>query len=100
MTTRMTAPRLGRLIADGDVEAVRAAVQDSPRLLSAFEATAAVYKWLPGGALEAMTTTFRGGPAAVAPDLLDRWQGGLLLLGYGLVAALLGTLLAVRRDVV
>ena len=35
MSTRMTAPRLGRLVADGDVEAVRAAVQDSPRLLSA-----------------------------------------------------------------
>jgi ankyrin repeat protein len=35
MTTRMTAPRLARLIADGDVEAVRAAVQDSPRLLTA-----------------------------------------------------------------
>jgi ABC-2 type transport system permease protein len=68
-------------------------------LLSAFSATAAVYKWLPGGALEAMTTTFRG-PQAVAPDLLERWQGGLLLLGYGLVAALLGTLLSVRRDVV
>ena len=34
MTTRMTAPRLARLIADGDVEAVRAAVQDSPRLLT------------------------------------------------------------------
>lgn len=28
------------------------------------------------------------------------WQGGLLLLGYGLLAALLGTVLAVRRDVV
>ena len=68
-------------------------------LLSAFSATAAVYKWLPGGALEAMTTTFRG-PQAIAPDLLERWQGGLLLLGYGLVAALLGTLLSVRRDVV
>ncbi len=68
-------------------------------LLSAFSATAAVYKWLPGGALEAMTTTFRG-PQAVAPDLLERWQGGLLLLGYGLVAALVGTLLSVRRDVV
>ena len=67
-------------------------------LLSAFSATAAVYKWLPGGALEAMTTTFRG-PQAVAPDLLERWQGGLLLLGYGLVAALVGTLLSVRRDV-
>ncbi|MGR6965746.1 ABC transporter permease [Geodermatophilus sp. URMC 61] len=68
-------------------------------LLSAFSATAAVYKWLPGGALEAMTTSFRG-PEAIAPDLLERWQGGLLLLGYGLVAALLGTLLSVRRDVV
>jgi ABC-2 type transport system permease protein len=68
-------------------------------LLSAFSATAAVFKWLPGGALEAMTTTFRG-PQALAPDLLERWQGGLLLLGYGLVAALLGTLLSIRRDVV
>jgi hypothetical protein len=46
-----------------------------------------------------MTTTFRG-PQAIAPDLLERWQGGLLLLGYGLVAALVGTLLSVRRDVV
>jgi hypothetical protein len=41
-----------------------------------------------------MTATFQG------PDLLGAWQGGLLLVGYGLVAALLGTLLAVRRDVV
>ncbi|RBY96547.1 ABC transporter permease [Blastococcus sp. TF02-8] len=53
----------------------------------------AVYTWLPGGALEALTVTFQG------PDLLERWQGGLLLLGYGLGAALLGTLFAVRRDV-
>ena len=57
-------------------------------------AIADAYKWLPGGALEALTATLPG------PDLLERWQGGLLLLGYGLVAALLGTLLAVRRDVV
>ncbi|NEK57363.1 ankyrin repeat domain-containing protein [Geodermatophilus sabuli] len=34
MTIRMTAQRLGRLIAEGDVEAVRAAVQASPRLLT------------------------------------------------------------------
>ena len=40
------------------------------------------------------------GESSQAPDLLEPWQGGLLLLGYGLVAALLGTLLAVRRDVV
>jgi ABC-2 type transport system permease protein len=52
-----------------------------------------VYEWLPGGGLEAMTAAFRG------PDLLTAWQGGLLLLGYGLLAALLGTVLAVRRDV-
>jgi len=53
-----------------------------------------IYKWLPGGGLEALTATLEG------PDLLEAWQGGLLLLAYGLVAALLGTLLAVRRDVV
>jgi ABC-2 type transport system permease protein len=57
-------------------------------------ATAPAYKWMPGGALEALTATFQG------PDLLEPWQGGLLLLGYGLLAALLGTVLAVRRDVV
>jgi ABC-2 type transport system permease protein len=57
-------------------------------------ATAAAYKWMPGGALEALTATFEG------PELMEPWQGGLLLLGYGLLAALLGTLLAVRRDVV
>ncbi|WP_448627179.1 ankyrin repeat domain-containing protein [Geodermatophilus sp. URMC 64] len=34
MTTRMTAQRLGRLIADGDVDAVRTAVTDNPRLLA------------------------------------------------------------------
>ena len=53
-----------------------------------------IYKWLPGGALEALTATFQG------PELLEAWQGGVLLLGYGLVAAFLGTFLAVRRDVV
>ena len=49
---------------------------------------------MPGGALEAMTADVRGAGAA------GPWQGGLLLLGYGLVAAVLGTFLAVRRDVV
>jgi ABC-2 type transport system permease protein len=52
------------------------------------------YKWLPGGAVQAITSDFQ------APDLLEPWQGGLLLLAYGLVAAALGTVLAVRRDVV
>ena len=60
----------------------------------AIPAIASAFKWLPGGALEAMTATLN------STDLLDPWQGGLLLLGYGLLAALLGTVLAVRRDVV
>ncbi|CAA9254410.1 MAG: Efflux ABC transporter, permease protein [uncultured Blastococcus sp.] len=64
------------------------------QILRSIPATSGAYKWLPGGALEAMTATFEG------PDLLGAWQGGLLLVGYGLVAALLGMLFAVRRDVV
>jgi ABC-type transport system involved in multi-copper enzyme maturation permease subunit len=63
-------------------------------LLRSIPATSGAYKWLPGGALEAMTATFEG------PDLLGQWQGAAVLLGYGLLAALLGTFLAVRRDVV
>ena len=63
-------------------------------LIRSIPATSGAYKWMPGGATEAMTATFQG------PDLLGAWQGGLLLVGYGLLAALLGTLLAVRRDVV
>ena len=63
-------------------------------IIRSIPATGPFYKWLPGGALEAMTATFQG------PDVLTAWQGGLLLLGYGLLAALLGTVLAVRRDVV
>ncbi len=62
-------------------------------VIRSIPATAGAYKWMPGGALEALTATLQG------PDLLEAWQGGLLLLGYGLLAALLGTLLAVRRDV-
>jgi ABC-2 type transport system permease protein len=57
-------------------------------------ALSGAYKWLPGGAMEAMTATLG------LTELLEPWQGGLVLLGYGLVAAFLGTVLAVRRDVV
>jgi ABC-2 type transport system permease protein len=63
-------------------------------VIRSIPATAPAYKWMPGGALEAMTATLQG------PDLLDAWQGALVLLGYGLLAAVLGTVLAVRRDVV
>jgi ABC-type transport system involved in multi-copper enzyme maturation permease subunit len=63
-------------------------------IVSSISAIQPAYKWLPGGAVQAITSDFQ------APDLLEPWQGVLLLLGYGLLAALLGTFLAVRRDVV
>ncbi|HEV7728054.1 MAG: family transporter protein [Modestobacter sp.] len=63
-------------------------------IISSIPATSGAYEWMPGGALEAMTATTR------TTDLLAAWQGGLLLLGYGLLAAVVGTMLAVRRDVV
>jgi ABC-2 type transport system permease protein len=62
-------------------------------VIRSIPAIAPAFKWLPGGALEAMTATLNN------TELLSAWQGGLLLLGYGLLAALLGTVLAVRRDV-
>ena len=63
-------------------------------IISSIPATQGLYKWLPGGALEAMTATFN------QTDLLSAWQGGLVLLVYALVFSVLGTLFAVRRDVV
>jgi ABC-2 type transport system permease protein len=63
-------------------------------IISSIPATAPAFKWLPGGAVQAMTATFQG------PELLQPWQGALVLLGYGLLAAVLGTFLAVRRDIV
>jgi hypothetical protein len=66
---------------------VEAVIQSVP-------ATQDFYKWLPGGAADAMLPTIQ------PVQLLEPWQGGLLLLGYGLLAAFLGTVFAVRRDVV
>ena len=62
-------------------------------VIRAIPAIAPLFTWLPGGALQALTATLD------ATDLLDPWQGALLLIGYGLVAAVLGTLFAVRRDI-
>ena len=47
MTTRMTGQRLARLIADGDVEAVRTAVTDAPRLLDRTVERAGQGGWTP-----------------------------------------------------
>lgn len=52
------------------------------------------YKYFPGGANSALTNS-----SVPGVTLLEPYQGGLLLLAYGLVFAILGTWLAVRRDV-
>jgi ABC-type transport system involved in multi-copper enzyme maturation permease subunit len=63
-------------------------------IVASIGAISGAYKWLPGGAVQAVTSDFQ------APDLLEPWQGVVLLLAYGLGAALIGTWLAARRDVV
>jgi len=63
-------------------------------IVASIGAISGAYKWLPGGAVQAITSDFE------APDLLEPWQGAILLLAYGVVAAVIGTWLAARRDVV
>ncbi|MGY1745404.1 ABC transporter permease [Blastococcus sp. SYSU D00695] len=66
-------------------------------IVASIGAIAGAYKWLPGGAVQAVTA---GDQTDLdAPDVLAPWQGTVLLLAYGLVAALIGTWLASRRDV-
>jgi ABC-2 type transport system permease protein len=56
----------------------------------------AVGRWTPGGALAALTRT----PATPGnAGYLPMWAGGLLLAGYGVAFAVVGTRLVVRRDV-
>lgn len=55
------------------------------------------YRFLPGAAARALTQV--GPRSSSGPDLLGAWQGGLLLLGWGLLFAALGAVLTTRRDV-
>jgi ABC-2 type transport system permease protein len=67
-------------------------------ILSAIPKVQAAYPYLPGGAttsLLATPDTTDGAPYT----LLSPWVGGLLLLAYGLVFAIVGSRLTVRRDV-
>jgi ABC-2 type transport system permease protein len=52
------------------------------------------YKYFPGGANNALV-----GAQQPNVTLLEPWQGGLLLVAYGVVFAVAGTWIAVRRDV-
>jgi hypothetical protein len=52
------------------------------------------YRYLPGAAGDALTGVSRNQTL-----LLANWQGGLLLLGWGLLFAMLGWVITVRRDI-
>jgi len=62
-------------------------------ILRSVPATDGAYTFLPGGALESITATVGN------TDLLQRWQGTLLLAAYGIVLAIAGWVFAVRRDI-
>jgi len=67
-------------------------------ILSAIPKVQEAYPYLPGGAAAGLIRT--EDPNVQSPvELLEPWQGGLLLLAYGLIFAILGSLLTVRRDV-
>jgi ABC-2 type transport system permease protein len=53
-----------------------------------------VAKWLPTNASAALTS-----PGETFIQYLDWWAGGLVLLGYAAIFAVLGVLLSTRRDV-
>jgi hypothetical protein len=53
-----------------------------------------VFEYLPGGAANALTQVTQE-----RVHLLQPWQGGLVLAGYGIGFAALGALLIIRRDV-
>ena len=66
-----------------------------------------VYRWLPGGAAEALESVAinanrrvaAGGPFSSSVHLITWWEGALVLLAYGGVLALVGTLTTLRADV-
>ncbi len=63
-------------------------------LLAIIPVVKEAYRYLPGAAGNALTGASRNQVV-----LLANWQGGLLLLGWGLLFAFLGWLLTVRRDI-
>lgn len=68
-------------------------------ILSVIPTVQKAYPYLPGGAASAVTQSPDPTQQNPGVDLLEPWQGGLLLLAYGLVFAVLGWLLTTRRDV-
>ena len=67
-------------------------------LLAQFDATATISKFLPGAAGEAIAGSSLYSSSGLA-DLLEPWQGALVLLGYAVVLIIVGRLTTFRRDI-
>lgn len=67
-------------------------------LLSSFDATSGIAKWLPGAAGESVTGSSLYSSTGLA-DLLPWWLGLLVLVGYGVVLAAIGRFTSLRRDI-
>ncbi len=63
-------------------------------LVSVIPVVKDAYRYLPGAAASALT-----GVSRQQVTLLTNWQGGLLLLGWGLAFAVAGWILTVSRDI-
>jgi hypothetical protein len=68
-------------------------------ILSAIPHVRSAYPYLPGGVTSALVNTADPNVNDGSLQLLSPYAGGALLLAYGLLFAILGTLLTVRRDV-
>lgn len=66
--------------------------------LGSVHALSGASRYLPGAAAEALSGSSFYSSAGMA-GLLEPWQGGLVLLGYAVVLAVLGRLTTMRRDV-
>ncbi|MGO4690531.1 ABC transporter permease [Glaciibacter sp. 2TAF33] len=70
------------------------------RLAASFiEVTANIGKFLPGAASDALVGASFFTIAGQASSVLDWWQGGLVLLGYAIVATVVGYFTSWKRDV-
>lgn len=68
-------------------------------ILSSIPKVQAAFPYLPGGATSSLLSTTSQSTADLGYDLLSPVAGGALLLAYGIVFAVIASLLTVRRDV-
>lgn len=67
-------------------------------LISLIPGVKEIYPYLPGAAASALVSGSRT-QGALGIHLLEQWQGGLVLFGWGILFAVLGWFVTARRDI-